>query len=206
MKGSLVETTFTRTDMATLPGKLTEYSTFLAGLILQPSYTYELVDSTDVVVRLSVPGADLVPYGHLAPSKEIAIGGLNSFRGLEVAGTPVLQRTGTGFSLALDLNFKSSSPELTMRFGTVTLLTTDSEGWTVGRTVLEDFVVRPGDHNPVKAVVTGDTTDALKIYSVLRNTGDTFTLSGYSGSSKNLGVAGAFTGLKVNLLIPAIAA
>ncbi|KAG0376489.1 hypothetical protein BGX24_007648 [Mortierella sp. AD032] len=216
MKGSNVQTTFTRTDMATNPDKIPEYSTFLAGLILTPSYTYELIGTTDVIIRLSVPGASMLPYGDSSPTKDITIngigvsttitlGGYDGFRALEVIGEPTLQQTGaTGFSLTLNLNFKNPSPELTMIFGDVSFQVVNSTGISVGTAVLKDFKVKPGDNNPILAVVTGDSIDAFNVVSRLRAAGDTFTLTGFKGSHKNPGVAGALAGLKINLPILAI--
>ncbi|KAG0264914.1 hypothetical protein BGZ95_003464 [Linnemannia exigua] len=208
MKGSNVRTTFTRTDMATNPDKIPEYSTFLAGLILTPSYTYELIGTTDVIIRLSVPGASMLPYGDSAPTKDITIngigvsttitlGGYDGFRALEVIGEPTLQQNDiTGFVLTLNLNFKI--------FGDVSLQVVNSTGISIGTAVLKDFKVKPGDNNPILAVVTGDSTDAFNAVSGLRTAGETFTLTGFERSHKNLGVAGALAGLKIELPIPVI--
>ncbi|KAF9909008.1 hypothetical protein EC991_009190 [Linnemannia zychae] len=216
MKGSNVQTTFTRTDMAVNPDRLPEYSTFLAGLLLTPSYTYDLIGTTDVIIRLSVPGASMLPYGDSAPTKDITIsgigvstsitlGGFDGFQTLEVVGEPsIVQNGATGFALTLNLNFKSPSPEITMHFGDVSLEVVNSTGVSVGTAVFKDFKVKPGDNNPITAVVTGDSADALNIISNLKTAGDTFTLTGFKGSHKNPGVAGAFSGLKVDLPIPAI--
>jgi hypothetical protein len=43
-----------------------------------------------------------------------------------------------------------------MRFGDVTFQAVDSAGITVGTILLPDWTVRPGDDNPVTAVLTGD--------------------------------------------------
>ncbi|KAF9149324.1 hypothetical protein BG015_008879 [Linnemannia schmuckeri] len=215
MKGSNVQTTFTRTNMATTDDKLADYTSFLSGLILSSSYTYELIGTTDVIVRLSVPGASMLPYGDSAPKKDITIsgigvstsitlGGFEGFKTLEVVDLPTLQKTGaTGYALTLNLNFKSPSPEITMRFGDVTLRAVNSAGAAVGTILLRDWTVKPGNDNPVTAVLTGDSAEGLQVVSTLTTTGDTFTLSGFKGSSKNLGVAGALAGVKIDLFIPA---
>ncbi|KAF9331644.1 hypothetical protein BGZ91_012038 [Linnemannia elongata] len=215
MKGSNVQTTFTRTNMATTEDKLADYSTFLSGLILNSSYTYELIGTTDVIVRLSVPGASMLPYGDSAPTKDITIsgigvsttitlGGFEGFKALEVVGQPSLEKTGASrYALTMNLNFKSPSPEITMRFGDVTLQAVNSAGVAVGTLLLRDWTVKPGNENPVKAVLTGDSTEGLKVVSTLMTSGDRFMLSGFKESSKNLGVAGALANVKIGLAIPA---
>lgn len=215
MKGSNVQTTFTRTDMATTDKQLTDYSAFLSGLILNKSYTYELIGTTDVIARLSIPGAYMLPYGDSAPTKDITIsgigvsttitlGGFEGFKALEVVGLPTLQKTGDGsrFTLTLNLNFKSPSPELTMRFGDVTFQVANSAGVAVGTILLRDWTVKPGDDNPVTAVLTED-GESAEIVSTLTTAGDKLTLSGFKDSSKNLGLAGALAGVKIDLAIPA---
>ena len=62
--------------MATTDDKPAYYSTFLSGLILNSSYTHDLISTTDVIVRLSVPGASMLPYGDSAPTKDITISGI----------------------------------------------------------------------------------------------------------------------------------
>ncbi|KAF8940344.1 hypothetical protein BGZ47_007795 [Haplosporangium gracile] len=163
--------------MATIDDKLADYSSFLSGLILSSSYTYELIGTADVIIRLS------------------------GFKALEVMGLPTLQKTSaTGYALTLNLNFKRLSPEITMRFGDVILQAVNSADATVGTILLRDWTVKSGNDNPVTAVLTGDLAEGLQVVSMLTTAGDTFKLSGLKGSPKNLGVVG---GVKIDLSIPA---
>ncbi|KAF9127837.1 hypothetical protein BGW39_005527 [Mortierella sp. 14UC] len=182
--------------MAINPDKMPEYSTFLARLLLTPSYTYELIGTTDVIIRLS----DITISG-IGVLTTITLGGFDGFQALVVVDEPSLVQSGAkGFALTLNLDFKSPSPELTVHFGDVSLQVVHSNGISIGTVVFKHF--KTATH--ITAVMTGDSADAFNVVSGLRTAGDTFTMTGFKGSHKTPGVAGAFAGLKVSLPIPTI--
>ncbi|KAG0196344.1 hypothetical protein BGX28_010265 [Mortierella sp. GBA30] len=219
-QGTVVSRQFSQAQLIIPAGGEDAFSSFIASLITQPVYKFTIKGYSDATLS-TAPNLPATPhptpfgaFGNFAKmalipksfdvrgvgfSGGVTFNGGNSFPSIKYERQTSFTFDSTTGTCTLIFEATINNPsQLILKLGSVSLNTIDNAGIITGVTVIKDLSLVRDDNK----VVMTTTSSNKEVCNKLLQTGDTFTLSGFAGTSSNPILNKALLTFKTQVVIP----